>query len=175
MRECKAFTNFLGPFVWDEFYRHQVPECEQAYAFHQQEHGYATFNTADSVHAETTSEISDNDSKPLDLISNGEEEEELYSAEAERSDAAYSGGLPDTHTLSATHHHWCPMPFGLPPTSVVYPEAHAPIEQNSSVAATCVIHPINVEAEVAGFETLPQPVQTMEARTNTMPGPRYNT
>lgn len=115
MRECKAFTNFPGPFVWDEFDRHQVQEYEQAYAFHQQEHGYATSNTADSVHAEKTSEISDNDSEPPDLISSDEEEEELYSAEAERSDATYSGGLPDTYTLSATHRHWRPMPFGLPP------------------------------------------------------------
>ena len=66
------------------------------------------------------------------------------------------------------------MPFGLPPTSVVYPEAHAPIEQNSTLA-TCVIHPVNVEAEVASFKLPPQPVQTMEDRTLTMPGPRYNT
>ena len=172
MRECKVFANFPGPFVWDEFDKHQVQEYEQAYAFHLQEHGYAPSNTADSVHVETTSEISDNDSEPPDLISSDEEEEELYSPEAEQSDAAYS---PDTYTLSATHHNWRPMPFGLPPTSVVYPEAHAPLEQNSSVAATGVITLVNAEAEVASCETPPQPVETMQDRTNTMPGPRYNT
>ena len=61
-----------------------MQEYEQAYAFHLQEHGYATSNTADSVHAETTSEVSDNDSEPPDLISSDEEEEELYSTEARR-------------------------------------------------------------------------------------------
>ena len=58
---------------------------------------------------------------------------------------------------------------------MVYPEAHAPLEQNSSVAATGVITLVNAEAEVASCETPPQPVETMQDRTSTMPGPRYNT
>ena len=112
-----------------------------------------------------------NDSELPELISSDEEEAELYSAEAGWSDTAYSDGLPDTYTVDATQQHWRPMPFGLPLTSMTYPETPAPLGQSSSATATGIVTPVEAEAEVSGIERESQRAAVMEDRTNTLPGP----